>query len=100
MYCSITVKGHLHERWTDWFDGLAVTNLENGEAILAGLMTDQAALHGVLSKVRDLALPLTAVHCGDGCSSCKDHASTSDVAPGSGRGGAGNRQLSTPVPET
>jgi len=57
----IQVKGHLDERWSDWFDGLEITNLENGEAMLSGEIVDQAALHGVLIKVRDLGLPLLAV---------------------------------------
>jgi hypothetical protein len=63
MYCSITVKGHLDERWSEWFDGLAITNRENGEAALAGHLLDQAALHGVLTKVRDLGLTLVLVQC-------------------------------------
>ena len=58
---EIRVKGHLDGRWSEWFDGLAITNLESGEAVLSGEIVDQAALHGVLSKVRDLNLPLIAV---------------------------------------
>ena len=58
---EIRVKGHLGGRWSEWFDGLEITNLENGEALLSGEITDQAALHGVLAKVRDLGLPLVAV---------------------------------------
>jgi hypothetical protein len=65
MYCAITVKGHLDQTWSEWFDGLAVTNLENGETVLAGYLRDQAALHGVLTKVRDLGLMLVLVQCGD-----------------------------------
>ncbi len=60
-FYNIRVKGHLDERWSDWFDGLEITNLENGEAMLHGNIVDQAALHGVLAKVRDLGLPLMAV---------------------------------------
>jgi hypothetical protein len=59
---EIRVKGHLGDRWSGWFDGLEITNLENGEAVLSGEITDQAALHGVLAKVRDLGLPLVAVN--------------------------------------
>ncbi len=62
---NIRVKGHLDGRWSEWFDGLEITNLENGEAMLSGEIVDQAALHGVLAKVRDLGLPLIAVT-GDG----------------------------------
>jgi hypothetical protein len=58
---EIRVKGHLDGRWSDWFDGLEITNLENGEAMLSGEIVDQAALHGVLIRVRDLCLPLVAV---------------------------------------
>jgi hypothetical protein len=63
MYCSITVKGHLDQRWSDWFDGLTITHLETGESVLTGHLPDQAALHGVLTKVRDLGLMLVTVEC-------------------------------------
>ncbi len=59
---QIRVKGHLSEQWHGWFDGLTITNVEQGEAILSGPLPDQAALHGVLTKIRDLGLPLLAVH--------------------------------------
>jgi hypothetical protein len=58
---EIRVKGHLDGRWSEWFDGLEITNLENGEAMLSGDIVDQAALHGVLVKMRDLNLPLISV---------------------------------------
>ncbi len=58
---EIRVKGHLEDHWSEWFDGLEITNLENGEALLSGEIVDQAALHGVLIKIRDLGLPLLAV---------------------------------------
>jgi len=60
-FYKIRVKGHLDERWSDWFDGLEITNLENGDTMLYGEIVDQAALHGVLAKVRDLNLPLISV---------------------------------------
>ncbi len=66
MDCSITVKGHLDQRWSDWFDGLTITQLETGDSVLAGHLPDQAALHGVLTKVRDLGLMLITVEC-KGC---------------------------------
>ena len=59
---EIWVKGHLDGHWSEWFDGLEITNLENGEAMLSGDIVDQAALHGVLIKVRDLSLPLLSVN--------------------------------------
>ena len=60
-YYHITVRGHLDAHWSPWFDDLAITNQPNGEAVLAGPLLDQAALHGVLVKLRDLGLPLIAV---------------------------------------
>ncbi len=58
---EIRVKGHLKDHWSEWFGGLKITNLENGEAVLSGAIVYQAALHGVLIRVRDLGLPLVAV---------------------------------------
>jgi len=58
---EIRVKGHLNWRWSEWFDGLTIANVENGDALLSGEIVDQSALHGVLNKVRDLGLPLMAV---------------------------------------
>ena len=59
---EIRVKGHLDGRWSEWFDGLTIANVENGDALLSGEIVDQSALHGVLTKVRDLGLPLMAVN--------------------------------------
>ncbi len=61
MRCRITVERHLDATWSEWFDGLTILNLENGKAVLTGPLVDQAALHGVLAKIRDLGLPLTEV---------------------------------------
>jgi hypothetical protein len=58
---AIRVQGHLGHEWTDWFEGLAITLEDNGEALLTGLVVDQAALHGLLKKVRDLGMPLVSV---------------------------------------
>ena len=58
----IRVRGHLDPSWSAWFDDLSITNEANGEAVLAGSIVDQAALHGVLIKVRDLGLALIAVN--------------------------------------
>jgi hypothetical protein len=58
---QIKVKGHLDSSWSDWFDGLTITNIERGEALIHGPIADQAALYGVLVKVRDLGLTLTGV---------------------------------------
>ena len=59
---EIRLKGHLDDKWADWFEGLTITRADNGETLLRGSVTDQAALHGVLRKVRDLGLPLLAVN--------------------------------------
>jgi hypothetical protein len=53
--------GHLDDRWTDWFDGLTITVEDNGDTRLIGPVVDQAALHGLLKKVRDLGMPLVSV---------------------------------------
>ncbi len=58
---QIRLKGHLGGHWTDWFDGLAITLEDNGETLLTGPVADQAALHGLLKKVRDLGMPLLSV---------------------------------------
>jgi len=60
-FYQITVKGHLDNRWANWFEGLTITREDNGETLLTGPVVDQAALHGLLRKVRDLGLPLLSV---------------------------------------
>ena len=59
---EIRLQGHLEPRWADWFDGLSLTQESDGTTVLSGSVVDQAALHGLLGKVRDLGLPLIAVH--------------------------------------
>jgi hypothetical protein len=59
---EIRLKGHLEARWVEWFDGLAITLDENGNTLLSGPVADQAALHGLLKKVRDVGLPLLSVN--------------------------------------
>ena len=61
LYYEIRLKGHLDARWADWFDGLTITLEEDGDTLLSGPVTDQAALHGLLKKVRDLGMPLVSV---------------------------------------
>ena len=57
----ISVKGHLAQRWAGWFDGLRLTNESDGTTVLSGPVVDQAALHGLLQRVRDVGLPLVSV---------------------------------------
>ena len=61
MVYQIRIKGHLGPRWTDWFGGMTITLEDNGDTLLTGPVVDQAALHGMLRRVRDLGLPLISV---------------------------------------
>jgi hypothetical protein len=58
---KIRINGHLDPEWSDWFEGLTVTLEEDGTTLLTGMVIDQAALHGLLKKVRDLGMPLLSV---------------------------------------
>ena len=74
MIYQIRIRGHLGRQWTDWFEGLSITLEDNGETLLTGPLLDQAALHGVLKKVRDIGMPLLSVN-----RVKPDHADASDV---------------------
>ena len=58
---QIRLQGHLGPQWSDWFEGLTIELLKDGETLLSGPVVDQPALHGLLKKVRDLGLPLLSV---------------------------------------
>jgi hypothetical protein len=57
---EIRLEGSLDDGWTAWFDGMQITNEPDGVTVIAGVVADQAALHGLLTKVRDLGLPLSS----------------------------------------
>ena len=60
---EIRLRGHLQPRWASWFDDMTVTTQDDGTTVLCGAVVDQAALHGLLHKVRDIGLPLVSVVC-------------------------------------
>ena len=62
MVYPIRIKGHLGQQWIGWFEGLTITLEEDGNTLLSGPVIDQAALHGLLKKVRDLGMPLLSVN--------------------------------------
>ena len=62
MVYQIRIEGHLDDQWTDWFSGMTITREENGDTLLTGPVADQAALFGLLKKIRDLGLPLVSLN--------------------------------------
>jgi hypothetical protein len=58
---QVVVVGHLESHWSEWLGGMAIQNLSSGEAVLSGPLADQAMLHGLLAKLRDLGLPIVSV---------------------------------------
>ena len=72
----IRIKGQLDSQWTEWFEGLTITLEDNGDTLLTGLEVDQAALYGLLKKVRDLGMPLVSV-----CTVESGQEGTSEIKP-------------------
>lgn len=62
MFYEIRIKGHLGDQWTDWFEGMNITLEENGSTLITGPVLDQAGLHGLLKKVRDVGMTLLSVN--------------------------------------
>ncbi len=60
-FYHIRVNGHLDDSWAEWFDGLSISNQENGDALLSGLIQDQTALHGILNRISNLGLTLISL---------------------------------------
>jgi hypothetical protein len=80
-YYEIRIKEHLDDRWAEWFEGLTITLEEDGDTLLTGPVVDQAALHGLLKKVRDLGLPLVSVSPVEPAQADAAQPASSDVKP-------------------
>ena len=67
MIYQIRIKGHLSHQWTEWFEGMTIILEDCGDTLLTGPVVDQAALHGLIKKVRDLGMRLISVNCVEFC---------------------------------
>ena len=62
LFYQIKIRGHIDDQWSDWFEGMTIARLDSGETVLAGPVVDDASLHGLLKRVRDLGMPLISVN--------------------------------------
>ncbi len=88
-HCEITVRGHLGQYWSEWFSGLQVTTLEEDVCLLSGVVPDQAALHGLLERIRDLNLTLISVTSRSASAQVPSVGSTGDSAGDAAAGSEG-----------
>jgi len=63
LQVEVRVKGQIDQRWSEWLDDLTITHTDQDETVLTGVIVDQAALYGLIAKLRDLGLPLSSVNC-------------------------------------
>jgi hypothetical protein len=79
---QIRIENHLSDEWTDWFAGMAITLEENGDTLITGPIADQAALFGLLKKVRDLGMPLVSVNRVEPCPELSQESGKSVIQKG------------------
>lgn len=82
MVYQIRIEGHLDDQWKDWFGGMIITLEENGDTLLTGPIADQAALFGLLKKVRDLGMPLVSLNRIESCPERSREADKSNTRKG------------------
>ncbi len=97
-YCEVKVRGQLGQYWSEWFSGLKLTPLDDDVCLLSGELPDQAALHGLLERIRDLNLKLVSVISRSSADEASDPGSTGEDSQGSAAGSAGT--VDGPAPDS